>query len=64
MPTTSARTSFATTLRRAFAPYAATTAVELRTAGWTRAASAPVAHRAPSAPAGRPDRARDLPVAA
>ncbi len=63
MPTTSTRTPFATTLRRAFAPYAATAPVEIRTAGWTRSA-APVAHRAPTAPAPRSGRAQDVPVAA
>ncbi|MBW0253155.1 hypothetical protein [Cellulomonas sp. PS-H5] len=63
MSTTSTRTPFATTLRRAFAPYAATTAVEIRTAGWTRSV-APVAHRAPTATAARTGRAQDVPVAA
>jgi len=63
MSSTSTRTPFATTLRRAFAPYAATTAVEIRTAGWTRGA-ARVTHQASTAPAARAGRTQDVPVAA
>ncbi|WP_147793730.1 hypothetical protein [Cellulomonas sp. Y8] len=63
MSTTSTRTPFTTALRRAFAPYAATTAVEIRTAGWTRGV-APVAHRTPTAPTARAGRVQDVPVAA
>lgn len=62
MSSTSTRTPFATTLRRAFAPYAATTAVEIRTAGWTRGVR--VTHQAPTAPAARAGRTQDVPATA
>lgn len=47
---TSTTPRIAAVLRRAFAPHAATTVVELRTAGWAPATARPVARVGTAAP--------------